>query len=87
MELEFSCTWIDREHEPVILDKVVEVLPGNARPHADIKVVGMVVLDAAHLGQVNTHAAPDCGNPVLHPGAGAVRYQWETLSVAKFAYF
>lgn len=87
MEWELSCTWIDCEHEPVVLDIVVEVLPRDARPHADVKVVGMVVLDAAHLGQIDAHAAPDCGDPVLHPGAGAVRYQWDALCAAQFAYF
>ena len=67
-------TRIDCEHEPIPFDMVVEVLPGNSRPHTNVKVLWMVVLYAAQLGQIETHASLDGRNPVLHPSAGAMRY-------------
>ena len=46
--------------------------PGNARPHADVKVLLVVVFDLLHLGQVDADAALHCGGAILQPSASSV---------------
>ena len=52
------------------------LLPGNARPHADVEVLLVVVLNLFHLGQVDADAALHCGGAILQPSASSVRNDW-----------
>ncbi len=64
---------------------MVKGFPSYSRPHAHVKVLGVIITDFGHLLQVDTNATIEGTDASFEACAGTMRDDWNVVFIADLA--